>query len=286
MDHEKDIRQQQTAEVSSDDTSGEDKPQQRSIEEGFACPFRKRNPLRFNIREHPDCSLGSFRTMAVLKRHIMNAHPVPKPCVDVGRLQDSHVVDPEDGITSETTKILQGRSTSRVATWESLWTLLLPGDTEPPSHGIETPIEICEIREVFHRQRNLRELGSRIQRYTQGSSTLPGNEVAFYFCQMHIIETFHQSRKQRGHRNSADRMRREEECLHSLKHMISSRSIEEAECSESNSPGSMPGVNVSNPRALAGVTETSHKGSSDEKDENLSCPFRKRNPVRFSINTR
>lgn len=182
------------------------------------------------------------------------------------------------------------------------------------------PIEIYELRELFYNQGKLRELSSRIRRDMQGSSTLPGNAMVFYFCQMHIIETFHQSRNQRGHRHSADKIRREEEGLLSLKHMISSRSIEEADSESyvrpllslhaslllfsyvprwffamirdkanliaSNSPRSMPSVNVSNPQALAGAMETSHKGSSGgEKGENLSCPFRKRNPVRFSMNT-
>jgi len=37
------------------------------IEDCYACPFRKRNPLRFNVRDHSNCALGAFSDMANLK---------------------------------------------------------------------------------------------------------------------------------------------------------------------------------------------------------------------------
>lgn len=33
----------------------------------FGCPFRKRNPTRFNIREHNSCAMGSFSNFALAK---------------------------------------------------------------------------------------------------------------------------------------------------------------------------------------------------------------------------
>lgn len=33
----------------------------------FTCPYRKRNPLRFNVREYGSCALNSFADMALLK---------------------------------------------------------------------------------------------------------------------------------------------------------------------------------------------------------------------------
>lgn len=33
----------------------------------FSCPFRKRNPTRFNIRDHGTCALHSFEDFATLK---------------------------------------------------------------------------------------------------------------------------------------------------------------------------------------------------------------------------
>lgn len=33
----------------------------------FSCPFRKRNPLRFNVRDHGSCALNPFADFALLK---------------------------------------------------------------------------------------------------------------------------------------------------------------------------------------------------------------------------
>ena len=44
----------------------------------FACPFRKRNPLRFNIREHGECSYVGF-SMADLKYVGLTSTPTPTP---------------------------------------------------------------------------------------------------------------------------------------------------------------------------------------------------------------
>lgn len=34
---------------------------------GFGCPFRKRNPLRFNVRSHLNCSTQTFSSITLLK---------------------------------------------------------------------------------------------------------------------------------------------------------------------------------------------------------------------------
>ncbi len=33
----------------------------------FACPFRKRNPLRFNVQDYPGCGLHPFATLSMVK---------------------------------------------------------------------------------------------------------------------------------------------------------------------------------------------------------------------------
>lgn len=33
----------------------------------FSCPFRKRNPIRFNVRDHTSCALNPFADFALLK---------------------------------------------------------------------------------------------------------------------------------------------------------------------------------------------------------------------------
>lgn len=39
----------------------------RGNEGAFSCPFRKRNPIRFNVRSHSSCALSDFPSMAHLK---------------------------------------------------------------------------------------------------------------------------------------------------------------------------------------------------------------------------
>lgn len=38
-----------------------------AYEGAFSCPFRKRNPVRFNVRSHSSCALSEFLSMSQLK---------------------------------------------------------------------------------------------------------------------------------------------------------------------------------------------------------------------------
>lgn len=39
----------------------------RRVDEEFSCPYRKRNPLRFNVRNHEACASRAYRGMTLLK---------------------------------------------------------------------------------------------------------------------------------------------------------------------------------------------------------------------------
>ncbi|KAI6257136.1 hypothetical protein MCOR27_002198 [Pyricularia oryzae] len=43
----------------------------------MSCPFRKKNPLRFNVRDHRLCALTVFTDTAELRRHIQDCHKRP-----------------------------------------------------------------------------------------------------------------------------------------------------------------------------------------------------------------
>lgn len=48
--------------------SQEDKKQKTGRDGGkLSCPFRKRNPIRFNVRSHQSCALNGFADLALLK---------------------------------------------------------------------------------------------------------------------------------------------------------------------------------------------------------------------------
>lgn len=49
------------------------KKQKTGKVDGLSCHFRKRNPTRFNVREHQSCALSSFQSIALLKSVV--SHP-------------------------------------------------------------------------------------------------------------------------------------------------------------------------------------------------------------------
>ncbi|KAK0744476.1 hypothetical protein B0T21DRAFT_281204 [Apiosordaria backusii] len=127
----------------------------------YPCPFRKRNPVRFNIREHDSCAQTPFSFME-LRKHIVSHHKQrykPRQCrrckvqfgSDMALLE--HLMlpkdqicdvnsspgnyDQEDGISPEIEKALHDpKQADDSWTWESIWRLLFPCDTEIPDSGL------------------------------------------------------------------------------------------------------------------------------------------------------
>jgi hypothetical protein len=58
------IKSESSADI---ETKGRKPNKKRRVEDGLSCPYRKRNPLRFNVRTHPACANKPYRDMAVLK---------------------------------------------------------------------------------------------------------------------------------------------------------------------------------------------------------------------------
>ncbi|KAK4161070.1 hypothetical protein QBC43DRAFT_107642 [Cladorrhinum sp. PSN259] len=138
----------------------------------FSCPYRKRNPLRFNVREHYVCATHSFSDMSQLKKHIRAHHPpvqrnagpflCPRCCqgfpskndldshlrqLTVCRLSDDHGgADPEDGITQKIISSLEARSLkAKIDNWVSLWKLLFPHDSVIPDPCFIPVMEIFDF---------------------------------------------------------------------------------------------------------------------------------------------
>ncbi|KAL2155637.1 hypothetical protein VTH82DRAFT_379 [Thermothelomyces myriococcoides] len=154
---------------------------QRRTNNLFSCPFRKRNPVRFNIRNSQRCAFLAFPDISQVKRHVKNDHkksePWPYTCQRCGQAMESkkaleeHISvsrdricdpptvppsrDPEDGITSEIEETLNERKTGgKIGDWESLWALLFPGDGKIPEPDFVPPAELDEVRAQFDDSRN------------------------------------------------------------------------------------------------------------------------------------
>ncbi|KAK1450032.1 hypothetical protein CMEL01_07368 [Colletotrichum melonis] len=138
---------------------------------GFSCPFRKRNPWRFNARDFDACANKPYKQMAELKpdsaqshrRHISAEHGnqwctycgqprtagdhPPEVCLRNRQLNpNSEPRDPEDGVDSLKDESLKSRAAGcKIQTWGQLWNLLFPDDEEIPSQTFDPVIEHHDI---------------------------------------------------------------------------------------------------------------------------------------------
>ncbi|KAL0941684.1 uncharacterized protein CTRU02_204447 [Colletotrichum truncatum] len=132
--------------------------------EEFSCPFRKRNPRRFNVRDFDACANLSFRDMTSLKRHVSlqhgngscqycqqprtagEDHP-PNVCLRNQQMETYlHRQDPEAGVSKRVDDILKSRTAgSKIKKWSELWHLIFPEDEVVPSPHFEPLIEHHDV---------------------------------------------------------------------------------------------------------------------------------------------
>ncbi|KAK1749848.1 hypothetical protein QBC47DRAFT_455681 [Echria macrotheca] len=158
----------------------------------FSCPYRKRNPRRFNVRDYYVCATHSFADMSQLKKHIRAHHPPvqrnagPFSCPrcfqgfptkndlddhlrapDVCRITfDQGGADPEDGITQKIIVSLEARTLKlKIDNWVSLWKLLFPADKMVPDPTFVPVMEVfdfvAESKKFLDKLRELLELQYR-----------------------------------------------------------------------------------------------------------------------------
>ncbi|KAF9880286.1 hypothetical protein CkaCkLH20_02240 [Colletotrichum karsti] len=152
------------------------RPSPREAEENLrlSCPFRKRNPHRFNVREHHSCAMTYFPKFAELRQHIVKQHkrhdpsafmcdrcnrdfPSKKDLRDHQRLPREQMCevsdhDPESGIDGPTmTKLLSRKRASGMTPevqWKEIWNLLFPDDAD---YHVK-PFDFCPVIEHFELQ--------------------------------------------------------------------------------------------------------------------------------------
>ncbi|OHW92391.1 hypothetical protein CSPAE12_09008 [Colletotrichum incanum] len=152
------------------------RPTPREAEENLrlSCPFRKRNPHRFNVREHHSCAMTYFPKFAELRQHIVKQHkrndpssfmcdrcnrdfPNKKDLRDHQRLPKEQMCDvsdhdPESGIDGPTmTKLLSRKRASGMTPevqWKEIWNLLFPDDDD---YKVQ-PFDFCPVIEHFELQ--------------------------------------------------------------------------------------------------------------------------------------
>ncbi|KAL0764088.1 hypothetical protein CaCOL14_013415 [Colletotrichum acutatum] len=100
------------------------------VEKGYSCPFRKRNPSKFNARDFDSCANRSYKDITDLSRQ-------SKP--------DAGPQDPEDGVNFHKLELLRPTSGNMIQTWHQLWGLLFPDDEEIPSPTFVPLIEHHDV---------------------------------------------------------------------------------------------------------------------------------------------
>ncbi|KAK4098002.1 hypothetical protein N658DRAFT_526620 [Parathielavia hyrcaniae] len=141
----------------------------------YPCPFRKRNPARFNFRDHESCARGPFSSVLDLIDHIRDRHrrqPVRHQCRRCKQGFDSeaelerHLVlpreqmcevkslsfhDPEDGITDEIeTAMVRAIYTSEEGwSWDTIWHCVFPDDPKVPEPDFPPFVELVDIEQAF-----------------------------------------------------------------------------------------------------------------------------------------
>ncbi|KAI1391800.1 uncharacterized protein F4822DRAFT_425018 [Hypoxylon trugodes] len=145
------------------------KYKKRRVPGQFSCPYRKRNPIRFNVHGHEKCANKSYPDMSELKKHLTSDH-----------FKESHIcarcheqfpprynmllhyaqcpfppqpqtnpqpTDPEDGFDRVIDERLKSRGKGKVDDWSELYRILFPYDKViPDSHFIP----VVEDHEVFY----------------------------------------------------------------------------------------------------------------------------------------
>jgi hypothetical protein len=122
----------------------------------LSCPFRKRNPRRFNVRDHHSCAMTFFPKFAELRQHIVKHHKRDDPSAflcgrcnrDFPTRRELHHHqrlpreqmceisdhDPESGVDGATsTKLLSRKrasGTSPEVQWREIWNILFPEDDD------------------------------------------------------------------------------------------------------------------------------------------------------------
>ncbi|CAG9951640.1 unnamed protein product [Clonostachys rosea f. rosea IK726] len=188
------------------------KPTPRDEDLRLSCPFRKRNPTRFNVRDHHSCAMTFFPKFAELRQHIVKQHkrddpsafvcdrcnrdfPTRKELRDHQRLPRDQMCeisdsDPENGIDGPTaTKLLSRKRTSGSSTeiqWREIWNILFPDDDDNIIYEYHfTPvIEHFELQNTYLASFEL--LKSSLRDKISNPATLETLAAKFHEC---FIET-------------------------------------------------------------------------------------------------
>ncbi|EHK23380.1 uncharacterized protein TRIVIDRAFT_124089, partial [Trichoderma virens Gv29-8] len=180
----------------------------------LSCPYRKRNPSRFNVRDHHSCAMTYFPKFAELRQHIVKQHKRDDPSAFVcdrcnrdfhtrKELRDHQRLpkemmcdimdhDPESGVDGTTSVKLLSRKrasgASPEAQWKEIWNILFPDDEDHQIHQYHfTPvIEHFELSNCY--MSSFEILHSSLRDKISNPATLETLTTKFQQCFMEAVE--------------------------------------------------------------------------------------------------
>ncbi|KAL7923307.1 hypothetical protein ACQKWADRAFT_326188 [Trichoderma austrokoningii] len=180
----------------------------------LSCPYRKRNQLRFNVRDHHSCAMTYFPKFAELRQHIVKQHKRDDPSAfvcdrcnrdfhtrkelrDHQRLPKEEMCDildhdPESGVDGTTSiKLLSRKRASGAspeAQWKEIWNILFPDDEDHQIHPYNfTPvIEHFELSNYY--MSSFEVLHSSLRDKISNPATLETLTSKFQQCFMEAVE--------------------------------------------------------------------------------------------------
>ncbi|KAK3291306.1 uncharacterized protein B0H64DRAFT_450959 [Chaetomium fimeti] len=185
----------------------------------YPCPFRKRNPTRFNIRDHEACARAPFDSIRGLKHHIVTYHRKEStlarhqcrrckqqfeteialedhlllPRDQICEVTEASPVDYEDGITEEMARnLLYGRNaTEETWTWGGVWTLLFPDDPEVPDSDFNPVAELVEVEQAFDEGQDVLKESLREKLQLLLPEALDADYLSFLTGQLELVFETH-----------------------------------------------------------------------------------------------
>ncbi|KAJ5003592.1 hypothetical protein K4K48_011600 [Colletotrichum sp. SAR 10_66] len=170
-----------------------DVQQPRTITTALPCPFRTRNPARFNVSDNWHCAQGQWKSLSDLQQHITRHHrhasdsqlfqcprcekgfPEPNAFKEHLMLPREQMCDPrleavppssdpEDGITAGRARTLsEGVEAGKIGSWDDLWKCLFPDDRTIPRPAILPAIELPQVEQEVFTSANMSTLKASLE---------------------------------------------------------------------------------------------------------------------------
>ncbi|KAK2031079.1 hypothetical protein LX32DRAFT_637575 [Colletotrichum zoysiae] len=173
------------------------------------CPFRLRNPIRFNVTDKWQCATGKWESLDDLQTHIVKEHKhsgnaqlfqcprcekgFPEPAafrnhlmLPKAKMCDPRSEDPsaggnvEDGLTAARARDLCDKvEKETLKSWDELWRWLFPTDKVAPRPVILPAVELPQVEQEVFASSNMSSLKTSLEERLRLLASQSANDDSF-----------------------------------------------------------------------------------------------------------